>query len=118
MSVTRRHFIAGHWISGEGDPFHSIDPATGETVWHGRAATETDVNAAVTAARHALEAWADSPLEQRVALLNRFADQLRKRRDEMAEAICRETGKPNWEALTETDAMVNKVAISVEAIKE
>ena len=55
MSTSRRHFIAGHWIGGEGEPFHSTDPATGETVWRGSAATEHDVKSAVAAARAALD---------------------------------------------------------------
>jgi succinylglutamic semialdehyde dehydrogenase len=118
MSVTRRHFIEGHWISGEGDSFHSLNPATGETVWSGCNATEPDVKSAVGAAHAALEAWADLALEERAAMLNRYADQLRQRKTEMAEAICLETGKPLWEALTEVDAMIGKVSISIEALND
>ena len=36
----------------------------------------------------------------------------------MAEAICLETGKPLWEALTEVDAMIAKVSISIEAFHD
>ena len=34
---------------------------------------------------------------------------------QLSEAISRETGKPRWEAQTEVQAMINKVAISVRA---
>ncbi len=94
MSVTRRHFIAGHWIGGEGEPFHSTDPATGAPVWHGRHATDNDVNSAVHAARAALDSWTDTKFDERLNLLNQYAGQLRQRKNEFAEAISRETGKP------------------------
>ncbi|HET6247317.1 MAG TPA: succinylglutamate-semialdehyde dehydrogenase [Tepidisphaeraceae bacterium] len=118
MSTSRRAFLTGHWISGQGDWFHSTDPSTGTPVWEGRAATEHDVKAAIAAARAALPAWTETPLENRIALLNRFADELRARKTEMATEICAETGKPTWEALSEVDAMIAKVAISIAAHAE
>jgi succinylglutamic semialdehyde dehydrogenase len=118
MSTSRRAFLAGHWISGQGDPFRSINPVTGEVVWEGKSATEGDVNSAIAAARSANAKWADTSLEERIAILNRYADELRQRKAEIAEAISHETGKPNWEALTEVDAMAAKVAISIEAFNE
>ena len=52
-------FIDGAWREGEGEAFASHDPATGEKVWEGRAATEDDVAEAMAAARLALRfmAW-------------------------------------------------------------
>ena len=47
--------------------------------------------------------------------MRRFANVVRKRADEFAELISRETGKPLWETKTEVGAVVNKVEISVAA---
>ena len=74
-----------------------------------------NVPEAAAAARSAFEAWSITPLEQRVALLAAFAEQLRARRDELREIICQETGKPRWDSGGEVDAMINKVAISIDA---
>ena len=95
--------------------FISYEPATGEELWRGEA---TDVDAAVAAARGAWPAWAGQSLTKRIELVRRFANQVRKRADEFAELIARETGKPLWEARTEVDAVINKVEISVNAYAE
>ena len=118
MSTSRRGFLSGHWISGAGDPFHSTNPATGELVWKGRAATESDIQSAVGAARAAQESWGDLAAEDRAAILMQFTDALRQQKAELAEAISLETGKPFWEAQSEVDAMVAKVPISIEATAE
>ena len=44
-----------------------------------------------------------------------FARLLERDKIELAAIIARETGKPRWETLTEVQAMINKVAISVKA---
>ena len=73
---------------------------------------------AVAAARRAFEPWSITSLDRRITILNAFADQLRARKDELRETICRETGKPRWESATEVDSMVNKVALSIRAHHE
>ena len=96
--------------------FSSINPATGEAVWSGRAATGEDVDRAVRAARDAFPIWSSTSIARRVDHLNAFADGLKKRRADLSEVISRETGKPRWESNTEIDSMINKVAISIDAI--
>src|SRR5687768_5230714 len=109
------HFINGRWIDGAGEPFASHDPVSGEVAWAGRAATAPEVDHAVRAARDASKDWANLPIERRIEFLNGYAQQLRNHKSELTEIICRETGKPRWESATEVDAMINKVAISIEA---
>lgn len=95
--------------------FFSINPATGETVWTGSAAMADDVDRAVSAARDAFPAWSARPLEERAAILRAFAGQLTTNKESLAELISREIGKPHWEALTEVQAMIGKIEISIEA---
>ena len=109
------HFIQGIWTQGNGEPFSSTNPATGETIWTGESATAEQVDQAVRAARDAQEGWADQSLADRIGYLESFKDQLEENRDQLAETISRETGKPRWESLTEVASMIAKVAVSIEA---
>src|SRR5687768_9820788 len=93
----------------------STEPATGATLWTGESG---DVDDAVAKARHAWSGWASKPLAVRVETLRRFANTVRGKKDEFADLIARETGKPLWESATEVDAVVNKVDISVSAYSE
>ncbi|MDP8913520.1 MAG: aldehyde dehydrogenase family protein, partial [Pseudomonadota bacterium] len=93
----------------------SIEPATGATLWTGEIG---DVNAEVAAARAAWAGWASKPLSVRIETLRRFANVVRGKKDEFADLIARETGKPLWESETEVEAVVGKVDISVTAYSE
>ncbi|MGB3277592.1 MAG: aldehyde dehydrogenase family protein, partial [Pseudorhodobacter sp.] len=93
----------------------SFEPATGKELWRRKV---DDVDAAVDRARRAWPAWAAKPLATRIELVRRFANEVRKASDEMAELISKETGKPLWESRTEVEAVINKVDISVNAYAE
>ncbi|ANU08357.1 N-succinylglutamate 5-semialdehyde dehydrogenase [Paraurantiacibacter namhicola] len=90
----------------------STEPATGEEIWRSRVG---NVEECVDRARRAWPAWAAQPLAKRIELVRRFANEVRKVQEELAELIARETGKPLWEARTEVEAVIGKVEISVRA---
>jgi len=113
----KSHYINGQWVGG-GEPLNSTDPATGETVWEGCAATDREIDQAVASARAACEPWADTPLEQRIEYTRHFAKQLTKHKDDLAATISREIGKPLWESLTEVGAMIGKIELSIQAYHE
>jgi acyl-CoA reductase-like NAD-dependent aldehyde dehydrogenase len=69
----------------------------------------------VQAARAAFDAWAMTPLEERIAICMRFRDLLKENAEELAQTIAEEVGKPLWEARTEVTTMANKVDISVQS---
>ncbi|SIQ44758.1 succinylglutamic semialdehyde dehydrogenase [Aeromonas sp. RU39B] len=108
----------GQWLAGEGAEFVSVDPAKGQVIWRGRAASATQVDAAVQAARRAFYLWADLPLAERIAVVTRFAELLGVHKESLALTIARETGKPLWETRTEVAAMQGKIAISIKAHSE
>ncbi len=93
----------------------SYEPATGAELWRGK---HGDVDETVARARRAWPQWAAKPLAERMELVRRFANEVRKEQDEFAELIARETGKPMWEARTEVESVVNKVEISIRAYAE
>jgi succinylglutamic semialdehyde dehydrogenase len=115
MNQPGRLFIDGRWTEGRGAAFSSINPADGETLWQGHAADPEDVDTAARAARRAFENWGALPFEKREAVIRRFARELERQSEPLAELIARETGKPLWETRTEVTAMINKVDLSVRA---
>ena len=116
--AAKSHFIDGRWIEGTGETFVSNDPATGDAVWEGPAAQSAEIDQAVSAARNALGKWADLQLQQRIYVLQHFAEQLAAHRAEIAEAISMEVGKPRWEANSEVDSMIGKIPVSIAAFNE
>lgn len=111
-------FINGQWLAGEGAEFSSLNPAKGEVIWSATAATAEQVDAAIKAAREAFYSWTDLTFEQRLEIVKKFAEQLAENKDELANAIALETGKPLWETATEVGAMIGKIGISEKAYLE
>ncbi|MBI2384352.1 MAG: succinylglutamate-semialdehyde dehydrogenase [Gammaproteobacteria bacterium] len=108
-------FIDGEWLTGGGDRFDSVNPATGSELWSGYAASAVDVDQAAQAARRAFESWGERPFREREAICKRFAQLLEKNKEALAETISKETGKPLWDSHTEVQAMAKKIEISVRA---
>ena len=111
-------YINGARQMGSGAEFVSLDPATADAVWEGNAASSSDVQRAVDAARAALPAWAALPFAEREAVTRRFADQLSAHQEPLAKIISQETGKPLWETRTEVATMIGKIELSVRANRE
>ena len=117
------HFIENTWLEGTGPRFASLDPATGQTLGDYHAATGEEVDQAVRAARGAFESWSLRSTDDRIRYLNAFAELLKKEKastapSALARLISQEMGKPLWESLTELDAMINKIPISIQAMKD
>lgn len=96
----------------------SIDPATGAVAWEGAATAPETCATLVAAARAALPGWSRTALDDRIAIVRRYATVLEERRDALAEAISRETGKLLWETRAEVGSMIAKVAVSIAAQAE
>ncbi|WP_370307175.1 succinylglutamate-semialdehyde dehydrogenase [Sphingobium abikonense] len=96
----------------------SFDPASRELVWEGPVARPADCERAIAAARSALPAWRALPVEERIAIVRRYAGILGDRRSDLAQLISRETGKLLWESDAEVGSMIAKVEVSVKAHAE
>lgn len=85
----------------------------------GNPATEAEVAKACEAAHLALASWASLDLTTRANYLQRFLlKEIETRCEELTYLIALETGKPLWEALTETKAVISKVNLSIQAYHE
>jgi acyl-CoA reductase-like NAD-dependent aldehyde dehydrogenase len=76
------------------DTFAVVSPVSGETLADVEICSRADVEAAVGYAREAQAAWAALGFKQRGTMMRRFRDALLDRRDEIAETLSAETGKP------------------------
>lgn len=107
--------INGAWVQGQGTAFTKTDPVSNQLIWTGYEANQADVEHACIAARQAFPTWARLALEERIAIIERFAELLEQNKNQLAEVISQETSKPFWETLTEVQSMIGKVAISIRA---
>jgi len=81
-----------------------VDPATGETVKEYSTTSDDDLRAAIARADDAHRTWsASSTVAERAALVRRVGELYAERRQELAEIIVREMGKPIEQALAEVD---------------
>ncbi|MDN3608858.1 succinylglutamate-semialdehyde dehydrogenase [Vibrio ostreicida] len=112
------HWIAGEWLAGQGESMNSVSPYNNEVIWHGDSASPAQVEAAVSAARHAFVSWKKRTYAEREAIVLAFAEQVKANSEQIAEIIAKETGKPIWETRTEAGAMAGKIAISIRAYHE
>jgi len=105
-------FIGGEWVDAlSGETFETVDPATGAAWARVPEAGEADVDAAVRAARAALDdpAWAGLTPGGRGRLLHRLADILRRDAEELAVLESTDNGKLLRETRAQTAAIADHV---------
>jgi phenylacetaldehyde dehydrogenase len=89
-----RMLVGDEWVwAASGKTFETFDPATGRVLAKVAEAELPDVNAAVSAARRALETANITPAD-REHLLLRLAELVEAHADELAEIECLDNGKP------------------------
>jgi aldehyde dehydrogenase (NAD+) len=97
--IDRRHFfINGGWVPPHGGQvWRSIEAATEETLGTAALADEADIDAAVRAARAALDRgpWGRTTAAERADVLERFADALEARGSDTSRLVSQENGMPS-----------------------
>jgi acyl-CoA reductase-like NAD-dependent aldehyde dehydrogenase len=88
-------------ISTTGQAVPAYTPITGQPVAMVPQSSEADVKEAFARARRAQQAWAQTSLEHRSALLLRLHDLVLDRQDEIIDLICWESGKARKHAFDE-----------------
>lgn len=111
--------IAGHFIGGPCD--QSVpkavlrNPFTGGVAGTAAEGGADVAEAAVAAAAEAFDSWRSTPVETRAHLLSRIAETVRGRRDELADLLVDEVGKPVTWARGEVDRMAVTFELSAHA---
>ena len=97
----------GHWIadkhvaSNSGRTAPVYDPALGVVTKQVALANESEINAAIAAAKEAFTTWKDVPQAKRQQIMFKFRELLNERKGELAEIITSEHGKVLSDALGE-----------------
>ena len=95
MIERNRLFIDGCWVEPAGRNHIDVHcPADGALLAQIPEGVAADADAAVTAARRAFTAWAETPVAERAAHLQRIHEGLKARAGEIGETISREMGMP------------------------
>jgi acyl-CoA reductase-like NAD-dependent aldehyde dehydrogenase len=100
--------IGGAWADSEsGARFEATSPATGEMLGTVPEGTREDARRAIAAANAARRDWAARSAFERAAALERVADLIEERRDDLARALTLDQGKPlHAEAHGEVEELV------------
>lgn len=89
-----------NWIGGEARPsltgrwIENYEPATGQVYSAVTRSDHRDVSSAIASAKNASPTWGGLPAEERAHLLNRIADGIEARIEEIAQAESVDSGKP------------------------
>src|SRR5438067_3969909 len=95
-----KNFIGGKWVApSTGEYFENVNPADrSDVIGRFPLSGEADVARAVQSAKCGFDVWRATPAPARGDVLRRIGDILTRRKDEIADLMTREMGKP----LTET----------------
>ncbi|HEY3144187.1 MAG TPA: aldehyde dehydrogenase family protein [Acidimicrobiales bacterium] len=95
MQVYDKLFIDGAWVSPLGTgSIEVINSSNEEVIASIPKGNAEDVNKAVAAAKTAFETWSHTPAEERAKYLNRIAEGLMARMDEISTVVSQEVGMP------------------------
>jgi aldehyde dehydrogenase (NAD+) len=103
---TRAFYVAGEWRTG-GDTLDVTSPFDGSVVATVGVPTDDDVEGAVAAAAQTFGESRKLPAHARAEALTHISNRIRERRDELAELVAREGGKPLKWATVEVSRAVS-----------
>lgn len=106
--------VGGKFIPIPGQEITSLNPTQPDQIlWQGTPVIG-HVDQAVSAAHQALPVWSQWPIEKRIAVLRRYQEIAARRKQEMGELICDETGKAMWDSQAEAGILAGKVDITLD----
>jgi acyl-CoA reductase-like NAD-dependent aldehyde dehydrogenase len=107
-------YVAGEWTESESDArMEATSPATGEKIGTVPQGTRGDVRRAIRAANDAWSSWAALSAFERAAAMERVAQIIEGRREELARTLTLDQGKPlEAEAYDEVDELVEYFAMA------
>ena len=96
MSKNFQNFIGGEWVAPQsGAYFENRNPAdTRDLIGNFPLSNSADVDLTVKSAKRGFELWRKTPAPARGDVLRRVGDMLSERKEELADIMTREMGKP------------------------
>ncbi|WP_026566807.1 NAD-dependent succinate-semialdehyde dehydrogenase [Bacillus sp. UNC41MFS5] len=91
-------FVNGEWISGNGKTFAVTNPSTGKVVALVPNGGRQETKLAIAAAEDAFKSWSKLTANERAKYLLKLRDLMHEHKDQLAEIMSLEMGKPFTEA--------------------
>ncbi len=113
-------YIDGQWVDSTGSgTIDVINAATEQVMGRIPNGTTDDIDRAVAAAKAAQEAWAARPVEERAKEIQRIAEGLEARKEEIAAVISGEVGMPiGFSAMIQAGLPIGTTGTVVELVKD
>ena len=100
-------YLDGAWTTSiSGETFTEDSPVTGAAIGEVPLGARDDARLAIGVANRAADGWAAATAFERAAALHRVADEVEKRREELARTLTLDQGKPLCEAHDEVEELV------------
>ncbi|RKR04380.1 succinate semialdehyde dehydrogenase [Kushneria sinocarnis] len=97
-------YVGGKWTAGhQGSDEPVLDPANGEVIGHCTLLESEQITEAVTAADNAFAGWRAMTVDQRAGCLNEWYRLLHEHKEDLAQLMTLEQGKPLGDARGEVD---------------
>lgn len=95
MLEKRDFYINGQWVSPiDGTDHNVIDPSTEDPMAVISLGGKADAEAAIAAAKAAFPGWMSTPVEERIALVEKLIEVYESRAEDLAQAMSAEMGAP------------------------
>ncbi len=108
-------YIGGRWImpAKADETINKKCPADlSVNLWDAKVSYD-HIEPAIAAAFSGYETWRKTSLDDRIKCLKKYQEIVRGKKNQIAEALALEVGKPYWEALTEAAALDSKVSVTI-----
>lgn len=112
----RGSYIGGEWVrpAKVSAQWEMISPANIDWVLPPIAVAFDHVELAIEAGARAFATWKETPLPERISLVNRFGEELTKRAEQLARVMAVETGKTLDECVAEANLLPAKIKVTIE----
>lgn len=95
-----KYFSGGKWLDSKTEKFMDVyNPSTGEVLAKAPCCTQTEVEAAIAAAKKAFPAWSNTPVTKRAQIMYKVRELIEANLDRLTELCATENGKAWGDAL-------------------
>ncbi|KOF11529.1 succinate-semialdehyde dehydrogenase [Planococcus glaciei] len=112
-----KNYINGEWSTAGDGVIDVMNPATGEKFGTVPNGGEAEATAAVDAAAEAFKSWSKTTVYERASLLMKWHDLLLENKQQVAEIMTKEMGKPLAEAIGEIEYSASFISWFAEEAK-
>ncbi|MBI5447737.1 MAG: aldehyde dehydrogenase family protein [Gammaproteobacteria bacterium] len=107
-------FGPDQWSTDESTPLiSSINPTTGESIARIKTGSLSDLEKLIQTAHTAFQLWRTVPAPKRGEVVRQIAEKVRQQKEELAQLITLEMGKPVQEALGEVQEVIDMAEFAV-----